>query len=170
MRLTLREATPEDYAAIVRLLPSEEELFLVYPRGKHPFSREQVCELAQQRLDLTVMVNDGEVIGFADLYDLQPGEWVFIGNLIIDRAFRGKGHGRRLIGHMEHLARDKHRLPQARISVFNPNTPALLLYSGLGYVPYAIERRQDPCGTHIGLIHMRKSLVTSANHGDDRLE
>ena len=159
MSLMLREVRPDDYAAIVRLAPTKEELFLVHPRGEHPFTVDQVAELARQRLDLTVVVSDGEVIGFADLYDLRPERWAFIGNVVVDRASRGLGHGHCLVAHMERLALEKHKLPEARISVFNQNTPALLLYNGLGYEPYAVDRRQDPDGAFVGLIHMRKPLI-----------
>ena len=95
--MEVREATAEDYEAIVRLVPTREELFLVYPKGIHPFSVSQIRALADVRNELTVAVHSGEVIGFANLYDLEPGQWAFIGNVVVSRAFRGQGLGRRLL-------------------------------------------------------------------------
>lgn len=153
--MNLREATPEDYENIVRLVPSPEELFLVYPKGKHPFSVSQLCALVDTRKELTVAVRNGEVIGFANLYDLQAGQWAFIGNVVIGRAFRGKGFGRKLIAHMTGVAFEKYKLPEVRISVFSENVPALLLYTSLGFGPYSIEERQNPAGRRVALIHMK---------------
>lgn len=36
--MELREATTQDFEAIVRLVPTQNELFFVYPKGKYPFS------------------------------------------------------------------------------------------------------------------------------------
>lgn len=153
--MEIREATAEDFEAIVRLVPSQEELFLVYPKGKHPFSVGQLRALAEVRKELTVVVRNKEVIGFANLYDLEAYHWAFIGNIVISRTFRGAGLGRKLVDHMVRVAFEKYGLPETRISVFSENTPALLLYASLGFKPYSIEARQDPTGKRVALIHMR---------------
>lgn len=153
--MEIREAVPEDYDAIVRLVPSREELFFVYPKGRHPFTVDQLRVLADTRQELTVVVRDGQVVGFADLYDLQPDRWAFIGNVVIARAHRGEGLGGRLVRYMVQAAFEKYLVREARISVFNDNTSALLLYSGLGFEPYSLEERRDPLGRRIALIHMR---------------
>jgi ribosomal protein S18 acetylase RimI-like enzyme len=155
--MEIREATGKDFEAIVRLVPSKEELFLVYPKGKHPFSVDQIHTLAEARKELTVLVRDGEVIGFANLYDLEAHHWVFIGNVVITRSSRGSGLGRKLVDHMVQVAFGKYGVPEARISVFSENTPALLLYASLGFEPYSIEARQHPTGKRVALIHMRVS-------------
>lgn len=152
--MELRETTPEDYEAIVRLVPSRGELFLVYPKGRHPFSVEQLRALAEVRKDLTVAVRDGQVIGFANLYDVRPGQWSFVGNVIVGRAFRGEGVGRTLLIHMVRLAFARYGVQEVRVSVFSENTPALLLYAGLGFRPFGIEERGDPSGRRVALIHM----------------
>ena len=153
--MELRPATPEDYKEIVSLVPNQEELFLVYPKGKHPFTVGQLQELAERREELTVAVQSGQIIGFANLYDLQANEWTFIGNVVIHREFRGSGMGQKLMTHMARLAFDKYQLPEVRVSVFNGNTPAILLYDSLGFKPYALEERVDPSGNRVALIHMR---------------
>lgn len=157
MRIELREASPRDYEKIVQLVPTEKDLFLVYPKGKHPFSVDQLQALAETRIELTVAVRDGEVLGFANLYDLKPGQWVFIGNVVIAHAHRGEGLGRKLVTHMTTLAFERYGVPEVRISVFSENQPALLLYSSLRFEPYTIEERRDPTGRRVALIHMKKA-------------
>lgn len=153
--MELREATQPDFEAIVRLVPTEDELFRVYPKGKHPFTVDQVHSLAKSRNELTVAVERGGVIGFANLYDVEQGKWAFVGNVVVAREFRGRGIGRLLVSQMIRQAFDKYGVSEARISVFNDNTPALLLYAGMNFKPYAIEERINPSGVRVGLIHMR---------------
>lgn len=154
--LTIRLATPEDYKPIVSLLPTREELFLVHPSGAHPFSVEQLQAIAEARRELTVVVVEGDVVGFANLYDVEPGDRAFIGNVVLHPTCRGRGIGRLLVEHMIRTGREKYRLEQTCISVFAYNTPALLLYSGLGFEPYAMEERGGPGGRRCALIHMKR--------------
>lgn len=153
--MEIRPVTPEDYKEIVSLMPNQKELFLVYPKGKHPFTVGQLQELADHREELTVAVQSGQIIGFANLYDIQANEWAFVGNVVIHREFRGSGLGQKLVAYMVQIAFENYQLPEVRISVFNDNTPALLLYDSLGFKPYALEERSDPAGNRVALIHMR---------------
>jgi len=72
--------------------------------------------------------------------------------------------GKAIVFHMLEKAFGRYDLPEVRISVFSENTPALLLYSGFGFVPYGIEERSDkppPKGKRVALIHMRLLLELS---------
>ncbi len=153
--MELREPVGSDFEAVVELVSDREELFRVYPGGTHPFTVDQVLLLAESRKELTVAVERGRVIGFANLYNVEPGKWAYIGNVVVARDFRGRGIGRHLVSHMVRQAFDKYGVGEARISVFNNNTPALLLYAELHFQPYAVEERIDLSGTRVGLIHMR---------------
>ena len=153
--MQIRAATASDFESIVRLVSTREELFYVYPNGKHPFSINQLEALAESRTDFTVVVENDEVIGFANLYNVNPPKSAFIGNVVVSRNFRGHGIGRRLVSHMIQQTFDKYLVEQVQISVFNDNTPALLLYIGLHFQPYAIEERSHPSGSRVGLLHMR---------------
>jgi ribosomal protein S18 acetylase RimI-like enzyme len=155
MCMEIREATTPDFEAIVRLVPTQDELFRVYPKGNHPFTVDQVHLLAESRKELTVAVERGRVIGFANLYDVEQSIWAFVGNVVVARELRGRGIGRLLVSHMIRQAFDKYGVCEARISVFNDNTPALLLYAGMNFKPYAVEERINPSGERVGLIHMR---------------
>lgn len=152
-----RSATESDYPAICKLIRSRDELLWVYPAGRYPLTVSQLNELAQKRMELTVAVAGKSVLGFADFYDLEPGRSIFIGNVIIDRKHRGRGLGKALIGIMLDKAFGEYDLPEVRISVFSENSRALLLYAGLGFIPYAIDERVRADGHRLVLIHMRLS-------------
>ncbi|NET06870.1 MAG: GNAT family N-acetyltransferase [Merismopedia sp. SIO2A8] len=161
----MREATEKDFEGICKLIKSQEELFLIYPNGKYPLTVAQVKELSQVRKELTVTVEGKTIIGFANFYDYQRSKHAFIGNVVIAQSCRGRGLGKKIVSYMLKIAYEKYNLPEVRISVFNQNTPALLLYSGLGFTPYEIEERKSPQGNRIALIHMK---VTRINHDSEQ--
>jgi len=158
IKVEIRPATTDDYQQIVKLIKTKEDLFLVYPKGSFPFTLEQLCALASSRLDFTVVAQNNRIIGFANLYNFKPEESVFIGNVIIDSSFRGKGLGKNLVLYMLELIKQKYQLPEIKISVFNSNTAALLLYSQLGFMPYQIEERFSKEKKKTALIHMKFKL------------
>lgn len=153
--LVIRAAEPPDYPAIAALIDSPQELFLVFPAGHWPFDVRQVHRLAEQRLDLTVCVSGNDVNGFANLYDRRPGQWAFIGNLMVRREVRRRGIGGRLLQYMLKKVFEQHGLPQARISVFRDNRPALKLYEEAGFAQYAEEARSAPDGRRVTLLHLK---------------
>ena len=159
-KVKFREATEEDFNGICNLIKSEEELFLVYPSGKYPFTVDQVSHLFQVRKELTVAVDNGEIIGFANLYNYEPEKSAFIGNVVINESHRGHGLGKKIVSHMLKMAFDKHSLPEVKISVFSDNIPALLLYSDFGFTPYEIEERKGPNGDRVALIHMVMAMTS----------
>lgn len=149
------EVTKDDFEGICSLITSKEELFLVYPKGKYPFTVKQVEEIYSTRKELTVVTEGEKIIGFANLYNYKPEESAFIGNVIIDKNHRGNGLGKRIVLYMLKIAFEKLNLPEVRISVFSENTTAVLLYSNIGFVPYSIEERTDSAGNRVALIHMK---------------
>ncbi len=153
-----RVATKNDFSKICALVTNEEELFWVYPGGQFPLTVDQLMKLSREKKDLTVVVSKEKIIGFANFYKYHHGQSAFIGNVIIDKGYRGKGIGRNLILYMLERARKIHNLSEVHISVFNDNTPALLLYSNLGFMPYAIEERNTPTGKRMALIHMKTMI------------
>ncbi len=155
MAVEIREASPADFEAIIRLIPTREELFLVYPKGQYPFTIEQLKSLVALRQELTVACQNGDIIGFANLYDVEAGAWAFVGNVVVESACRGQGIGRQLVTYMMQQAFEKYQVREVRISVFNDNTPALLLYARMQFEPYAVEERIHPSGKRVGLIHMK---------------
>ena len=140
---------------------------MVYPAGTFPLNVDQLQSLSKERKDLTVAVNDSEVIGFANLYNYVASKSAFVGNIVVKNGMRGKGLGRRIVLHMLNLAFEKHGLQEVHLSVFNQNTKALLLYSSLGFRPYGIEERRDHTNNRAALLHMRLSRA-DYEAGDSR--
>lgn len=150
-----RPATKADYEAICGLITSPEELFLVHPAGVYPWTVSQIETLAEQRIALTVRIENHNIIGFSNLYNHDPGQSAFIGNVVVEREHRGRGLGKGIVAHMLDRAYNEYDLPVVRISVFSTNTRALLLYQSFGFRPYDIELRSDPQDRPVPLIHMQ---------------
>jgi ribosomal protein S18 acetylase RimI-like enzyme len=153
--MRLRPASRQDFPGILRLAANPQELFLAFPAGRYPLDLCQLERLAHSRTDLTVGETGGSIVAFANLYDLQSEQHAFIGNVIVADSCRGQGLGKALMQFMLWRIFHHHRLPEARISVFLHNIPALRLYASLGFLPYGIELRHDPDGQAVALVHMK---------------
>ncbi|MGD8560262.1 MAG: GNAT family N-acetyltransferase [Gammaproteobacteria bacterium] len=158
----IRAIHPEELKWIPPLIPDRDELFRVYPAGHYPFTHEQVQQLYSDRFEFTVICEDNNIVGFANLYDCIQGQYAFIGNLFIAPDYRGHGLGTVLLQYMIKAAFEKYRLPEVRLSVFADNTNALALYTRFGFRVYDNEERVDPQGSTVKLLHMKlaKSDVT----------
>jgi ribosomal protein S18 acetylase RimI-like enzyme len=157
--LLFRDAHETDFPAIAGLITNADELFRVFPAAKWPLDVRQIHRLAEQRLNLTVGCMENTIIAFANLYDLLPGQWAFIGNVIVHESKRGNGIGRILLDHMLELVFLKHALPEARLSVFSDNMPALQLYRTLGFNEYARETRKDLQNHRVTLLHLKRPQI-----------
>ena len=151
----IREATPDDFNSISKLIKNKQELFYIYPSGEFPLTHAQIKELYEVRRDFTVLIQKDKIIGFANLYDYLENRFVFIGNVVIDKAYRGQGKGKKLISHMISLAKNLYLLPEVRISVFADNTDALLLYMDFGFELYAKETKKDYQNDDVLLLHLK---------------
>ena len=152
MSVEFRSIRPDDYQAVCDLIRDEEELFMVYSKGTFPFSVNQFGNMLNRRLEPTVLQVEGKVAGFAAFYRLRKARSAFIGNVVVDLSQRGRGFGKNLVSYMSGLAFDKYGLPEVRISVYNSNTTALLLYASMGFKPYAIQAKRDLKGDRVALI------------------
>ena len=154
MLVEFRPPLPDDYQFICNLVHDKKELFMVYPKGQFPFTVSQFEAMLDRRVEPTVLMIDGEVVGFAAFYQLRKARFVFIGNVIVDRSRRGSGLGRKLVSYMSEMAFAKYNLPEVRISVYNRNTRALILYTSLGFTPYAIQSKTDLSGHRVALLSL----------------
>ena len=155
MSVTFRAVQPQDIARICSFARTEEEQFFFFPAATWPLTEEQLQASVDKRSDSTVIELDGVVVGFANFYKWEQAGTCTIGNVIVDPAIRGKGIGARLIEQMIDIARTRHQASEVTLSCFNSNVAGLLLYPKLGFVPYAIEERQDKQGRRLALIHLR---------------
>lgn len=155
--LAHREVQPDDVPRICTFPRSAEELYYLFPKATHPLTPVQLQRAIDQRFDSTVVLADGEVCGFANFYVRETGGTSAIGNVVVAPDARGRGAGKFLIETMAAKALLKHGAREVKISCFNGNVAGLLLYAKLGFAPYAVERRLDPAGARVALIHMRLS-------------
>ncbi|TAM45361.1 MAG: GNAT family N-acetyltransferase [Gammaproteobacteria bacterium] len=155
MQIQFRAATEKDFADICGLIGDEDELFLVYPPGRFPFSVEQLSQIALVRKELTVAVDGPRIVGFANFYNYEASVSAFLGNVVVSRDNRRQGVGKQLVAYMLSVAFGRLGLERLHLSVFNHNLPALQLYAGFGFKPYDLEERRDPRGRTAVLLHFR---------------
>ncbi len=155
--LSHREVRADDVPLIGTFPQDEEELFFLFPKATYPLTPEQLSRAIERRFDSTVVLLDDRPCAFANFYVREPRGTCAIGNVVVALETRGTGVGRYLVETMVRKALLKHRATEVRISCFNGNVAGLLLYAKLGFAPFAVERRLDPHGSRVGLIHMRLS-------------
>lgn len=146
-------ATVEHFEGVSALVPTAEQLYLVYPSATFPLDNVQLHKLMNERKQLTVMVDGGQVVAFANLYNVKQNESAFIGNVVVADSLRGRGIGRALMLHMSALCKKRYNA-NPHLSVFSFNKAALLLYTKLGYKPYSVEERVGLDNKTVALIHM----------------
>jgi ribosomal protein S18 acetylase RimI-like enzyme len=153
--LACRPVQSSDLAIVCGFPQSAQELFFMFPKAVFPLTVEQLAAAISQRFDSMVLLAGTEVVGFANYYQCIPGESCSIGNVIVSPAVRGKGAGRYLVETMTAVAFERHQVKKVEISCFNENVTGLLLYTRLGFKPYAVEERLDYSGKRVALIHMQ---------------
>ncbi|MBQ0720271.1 MAG: GNAT family N-acetyltransferase [Gammaproteobacteria bacterium] len=152
-------ATRDHFDQIIDMVSSPEEMYLFYPKGKYPLDHLQLEELFENRSNFTVAIENNEVVGFANLYNIHSKDSAFIGNVLVSKSFRRKGLGKKITEFMcELCVNEHHAIPH--LSVFNHNTLALLMYSKLGFKPYSIEQRVNVDSEKVALIHMKLEKKT----------
>ena len=155
MALSHRPVTESDFETICRFPGDETELLFFHPRAAFPRTPSALAETIAGRAAPTVVLCDGEVAGFADIYDIHPGTFCRIGNVIVSPDHRGRGVASYLIRQMIRIARETYQAQRIELACFNVNTAGLLLYAKLGFEPYAVEMRDDRRGNPLALIQLR---------------
>ncbi len=147
--------TEECFEAMAKLIVSEREHFFVFPSATYPMTAIQIKERVEHKKEFIMIVEEEELIGFANLYDDEENKHVFIGNFVIAEIHRNQGYGTKLIRHMLQLAGQKYQLPEIRISVVHTNPKAFYWYSYLGFKPYGVEVIDDG---KLTFVHMKMDL------------
>lgn len=153
-----RSICDADFVAVCEMPQSIEELFFMFPKASYPLTAEQLHAAIMKRWDSTVVLLQNKIVGFANFYELEVNKYCSIGNVIVDSHYRNRGIGKYLIETMEKIAKEKYNVIDVHLSCFNQNTKGILLYSKLGYKPYAVESRKGTDGEQHALIEMKKSV------------
>lgn len=154
--LSHRPVAPGDLPLICAFPRNAEELYFLFPKAHYPLTPTQLQAAIDQRSDSTVVLRAGRVAGFANLLRREEGGVCAIGNVIVDPAARGRGVGRYLVTTMTDGAFRRYRASEVRVACFNRNVAGLLLYTALGFTPFAIEERRDWRGDWVALIHLHR--------------
>jgi len=153
-----RQATLEDLSQICTFPQNPTELYFMYPKANFPLTFEQLKHNFDNRSNCTIFLSNETVVAFANMYDIEPGKQCFLGNVIINPAFRGQGVGEYLLETMSEIAVQKHQANELHLTCFNTNTPGLLLYLKSGFTPYAMEKRVDFEGKQLLAVYMKMTL------------
>ncbi len=153
--ISFRPANQNDLPELLSFPQSEEELFYFFPSATSPLTLEQLQKQLSNRHQSTAMLKNNRLIGFANFYNVENRKVAFIGNVIIHSEERRKSYGRLLIKQMLKLGFEQLQLREIHLSCFNSNTPALLFYQQLGFVPYAWEVRQDHRQHPVLMLHLK---------------
>lgn len=156
--LSYRPVEIADLESIRKLPQNAEELFFMFPKAEYPLTEGQLKTAVNNRFDSTVVLLNDEIVGFANFYEKEENHYCSIGNVVVSSKYRNQGIGAFLIQTMERIALERYNVLDIHLSCFNTNTKGILLYSKLGYTPYAIERRMSSQGESLALIKLRKVL------------
>lgn len=164
--LSHRPLAVADIPRICRFPRDREELYFLFPRADWPLTPEQLRESLAVRRDPTVAISGGEVVGYANFATFEEGRSASLGNVSVAPSERRTGVAKYLVRTMTDRAFGHHGLPELLLRCFNTNTPALLLYAALGFVPVAVEERTTPWGDRIALFTLRIDRARWEAEGD----
>jgi GNAT superfamily N-acetyltransferase len=135
----IRPATPDDVPSIARLIRelAEYERLLDRVVLKESDLREHL--FGHKRYAEVLLAEDaGRVVGFAlffhnySTFRGKPG--IYLEDLFVEPAHRGKGHGKALLAALAKLAVERD-CARVEWSVLNWNTPSIEFYTALGAQP-----------------------------------
>jgi len=129
MNISLREITPENFAKVINLDVAEDQKLFVAPNVKsiaqayiHPDS-----------VPLAVYNGDDELVGFV-MYGYDPDdEKYYLGRLMIDANYQGKGYGKAATLEVVRRMSEIEDCQAIYLSFVPENTGAERLYSSVGF-------------------------------------
>lgn len=144
--LTVRPATPADADAICRIYNQgiEDRVATLETELRTPAERLEWMAARGPRHPVVVAAAGGEVVGWASLNRFNPRpayDHVVDLSVYVERAWRGRGVGRQLLGHVIEAARalGYHKMV---LAAFPTNTAGMALYERLGFSRVGIYREQ----------------------------
>jgi L-amino acid N-acyltransferase YncA len=160
----LRPATPADAEAICRIYNQGIEDRLATLETALRTSEERRQWLASRGPRHPVIVSEnaqGEVVGWGSLNVFNPREaYRFVADfsVYVERAWRGRGVGRALLGRLIELGRE-HGFHKLVLSAFPNNPGGMALYEKLGFQTVGVYREQGLLdGRWVDTIVMEKLL------------
>ena len=132
MEIEIRKATVDDIPAIFGLI---QELAVFENGLENVTNSVEQMKAEKDFFDCYVAENNGEIIGMALYYFVYytwVGKALYLDDLYVKEAYRGKGIGKKLMQKMMEVARDEkcHRM---RLQVLNWNSKAIDFYRKTGF-------------------------------------
>ena len=166
-KMLIRFATEADAEAVCAIYNQgiEERIATLETELRTPDERRQWLAARGTRHPVIVAEQAGFVAGWASLNPFNPRrayDHVADLSVYVERGWRGKGVGRRLLGRIEELAREigYHKMV---LAAFPYNAAGMALYERVGFVTVGTYREQGQLdGKWVDVIIMEKLLVGSA--------
>jgi ribosomal protein S18 acetylase RimI-like enzyme len=95
----------------------------------------------------SLVSSSGQLAGFAQA--LPRGSSVHLARIIVSPSLRGHGVGRILCQKLINLAFTQYHPIEITLRVYTSNTPALLLYQSLDFIPTPEEQEPDSIKMHL---------------------
>jgi phosphinothricin acetyltransferase len=160
---TIRPATLDDAPAIATIYNQgiEDRLATLETQLRSPDERREWLAARGPRHPVVVVEADGRVVGWASLNSFNPRpayDNVADISVYVERAWRGRGVGRRLIARLVELARaiGYHKLV---LAAFPFNEAGMALYRRMGFGTVGIYREQGRLdGRWVDVIVMEQIL------------
>ena len=155
--LTYRKANHSDLPELLNFPQDQQELFYFFPSANYPLTVEQLEHQLNQHYESTVMVDDYQLVGFANFYIVENHNVAFIGNVIIRPERRREVLGKKLIEKLLTTGFREKKLNEVHLSCYKNNVSAMKFYTELGFKPYAKEQRLDQDNHPVTLIHLKRT-------------
>ena len=146
--MQFREYREEDAKTILTWIKDEKELryWSADRYGTYPISAMDInknyaeCRRVSNFYPFT-LEDDGKVIGHLILRNPREDKKIVrLGFIIVDRVFRGKGYGKKIISEAIRYAREKLGAEQINLGVFTNNQNAFECYKACGFKVVEIEK------------------------------
>ena len=151
----IRKANPEDAGKINEILYQVQEIHAagrpdIFRAGNKKYTDEQLAELIlNDQYRIFVYEEDGEILGYTiciiqetqETFQLYYRKTLYIDDLCIEAAARGKGAGKALYEHVLEEAR-KLNCNSVTLNVWALNEPATAFYEKLGLKPLKTTMEQ----------------------------
>ncbi|MBP7735592.1 MAG: GNAT family N-acetyltransferase [Spirochaetes bacterium] len=157
---TIRPVNENDLATVCGFIAGERETHYAFPDVAYPLTVAVLRKFVESRSDATILMEDGTPVGFADLFNIKRNVQCYIGNVMIDKNHRDKGAGRRLIQEMVDIAVLRHNVTRIVIPCWSENTPAVLLYTRLGFRPFEIMIKNHNDSEAVPVLLFEKNIDT----------
>jgi ribosomal protein S18 acetylase RimI-like enzyme len=156
INLTHRKFKEDDAKVIANFPKSEEELFYMFPKANYPLTIDTITNQSKKRFYPTTVLMNSKIVGYGNFIEAIQNDFCSIGNIIINPNYRNTGIASYLINQLTSIAFDKFNVKYIKISCFSTNTPALLLYNKLGFMPKNMIEKISISNNKVLLINMHK--------------